>query len=157
MLLVRMLFLATLLLVVVVARVAGQETDEAQAKAAARATMVKRIDELVNARLKAAGLEPAARASDEEFLRRIYLDLTGAIPRVAEGRAFLADERPDKRARLIDALLDSPAHATHLANTWRNIMLPGGINFEQINNVVGVQNWLRQRFVENVRYDNLVS
>jgi hypothetical protein len=157
MLLVRMLFLATLLLVVVVARVAGQEPDEAQAKAAARATMVKRIDELVNVRLKLAGLESAARASDEEFLRRVYLDLTGAIPRVAEGRAFLADQRPDKRARLIDALLDSPARATHLANTWRNIMLPGGTNFEQINNVVGVQNWLRQRFVENVRYDNLVS
>ena len=36
-------------------------------------------------------------------------------------------------------------------------MLPGGLNLEQINNVVGVQNWLRQRFVENVRYDNLVS
>src|SRR5690348_13321983 len=55
MLLVRMLFLATLLLVVVVARVAGQEPDEALAKAAARAAIVKRIDELVNARLKAAG------------------------------------------------------------------------------------------------------
>lgn len=158
MLLVRMLFLATLLLVVVVARVAGgQDADEVQAKAVARAAIVKRIDELVNVRLKAAGLEPAARASDEEFLRRVYLDLTGAIPRVAEARASLADERADKRARLIDALLDSPAHATHLANTWRNIMLPGGINFEQINNVVGVQNWLRHRFVENVRYDNLVS
>jgi hypothetical protein len=72
-------------------------------------------------------------------------------------RAFLADESPDKRAKLIDHLLDSPSHATHLANTWRKIMLPGGLNIEQINNVVGVQNWLRQRFVENLRYDNMVS
>jgi uncharacterized protein DUF1549/uncharacterized protein DUF1553 len=135
----------------------GQETDEGIAKAAARAGMIRRLDDLVGARIKAAGLEPAALANDEEFVRRVYLDLTGAIPRVAEAREFLADQRPDKRARLIDVLLDSPAHATHLANTWRNIMLPGGLNLDQINNVVGVQNWLRQRFVENVRYDNLVS
>jgi hypothetical protein len=136
---------------------AKAQDDEGQAKAAARRAIVRRIDELVDARIKAAGFEPASRASDEEFLRRVYLDLTGAIPRVAEVREFLADERSDKRAKLIDALLDSPAHATHLANTWRNIMLPGGLNLEQINNVVGVQNWLRQRFVENVRYDQLVA
>src|SRR5262245_31920894 len=135
----------------------GQESDEAQARAAARAAMIGRIDELVAARIKSAGFEASPRAGDEEFIRRVYLDLTGAIPRVAETREFLADQRPDKRARLIDVLLDSPAHATHLANTWRNIMLPGGLNLDQINNVVGVQNWLRNRFVENVRYDNLVS
>jgi uncharacterized protein DUF1549/uncharacterized protein DUF1553 len=154
--LVRPLFVVSLLLGTALVA-SGQENDEAQVKAAARAAMIRRLDELVVARIKAAGFEPAARAGDEEFIRRVYLDLTGAIPRVAEVRDFLADERPDKRAQLIDALLESPAHATHLANTWRNIMLPGGLNLEQINNVVGVQNWLRQRFVENVRYDNLVS
>jgi hypothetical protein len=131
--------------------------DESADRGKLRAAMIRRIDELVNARIKAAGYEPAARSSDEEFVRRVYLDLTGVIPRTAEGRAFLADPSPDKRAKLIDKLLDSPAHPTHLANTWRNIMLPGGLNLEQINNVVGVQNWLRQRFVENLRYDNLVS
>jgi Protein of unknown function (DUF1549)/Protein of unknown function (DUF1553) len=154
--LVRLVVLASL--VFFVDRLAlGQEPDEREARAAARAAMIRRIDELVVARIKSAGLEPAALAGDEEFVRRVYLDLTGAIPRVAEARQFAADERPDKRARLIDTLLDSPAHATHLANTWRAIMLPGGLNLEQINNVVGVQNWLRQRFVENLRYDNLVS
>src|SRR3954451_8158000 len=79
MLLVRMLFLAVLFLIVVVARVAGQEAEEGQAKATARAAIVRRIDELVDARLKLASLEPAAKAGDEEFLRRVYLDLTGAI------------------------------------------------------------------------------
>ena len=100
----------------------GQESDDAQAKAAARAAMIRRLDELVAARIKAAGHEPSARAGDEEFIRRVYLDLTGAIPRVAEVRDFLADERTNKRTQLIDVLLESPAHATHLANTWRNIM-----------------------------------
>src|SRR5262245_50073214 len=147
-----------LVLLVVVAGIAmpvrGEDADD---RTAARKAMVARIDALVEAKIKAAGMQPGAQSSDEQFLRRVYLDLTGAIPRVSEVRAFLADERPDKRERLIDALLDSPAHATHLANTWRNIMLPGGLNLEQINNLVGVQNWLRQRFLENVRFDNLVS
>lgn len=122
-----------------------------------RATMVRQIDARIDERLATAQVEPAPRADDAEFARRVYLDLTGVVPRVAEIRAFLAAARPDKRARLIDELLASPAHATHLANCWRNIMLPGGMNLEQINNIVGVQNWLRQRFVENLRYDNLVS
>jgi len=154
--LIRKLAFAFLTLLVISNAAWAEEPAEAQTNAA-RQAIVGRIDELVAARLKAAGLAPAGRASDEEFVRRVYLDLTGSIPRVAETRAFLADEQPGKRARLIDTLLDSPAHATHLANTWRNIMLPGGFNIEQVNNLVGVQNWLRQRFVENVRYDNLVS
>jgi hypothetical protein len=135
----------------------GQQTDEAERANAARASMIGRVDALINAKIKASGFEPAVRAGDEEFVRRVYLDLTGAIPRVSEVRDFLADGRSDKRAILIDGLLNSPAHATHLANTWRNIMLPGGLSLEQIQNLVGVQNWLRQRFVENIRYDNLVS
>ncbi len=146
------ILVATCWLNVLVAQETAEPTRDER-----RSAMVRRIDELVAARLKAEGLEPAARSSDAEFLRRVSLDLTGAIPRVADVRAFAADERPDKRARMIDRLLTSPAHATHLANTFRHIMLPGGMELERINNVVGVQNWLRQRFVDNLRYDNLVG
>lgn len=135
---------------------AGDDEPETDL-ASARAAMIHQIDARIDEKLKLAGLDAAPLSDDAEFLRRIYLDLTGVVPRVAEVRAFLADPRQDKRARLIDQLLESPAHATHLANTWRNIMLPGDLNLEQINNVVGVQNWLRERFVENLRYDNLVS
>jgi hypothetical protein len=147
--------LATLaLLTPIFAAICAADDDT---KMSARSAMGRRIDELVEARIRSAGFSPAPQSSDEEFLRRIYLDLAGVIPRVAVTREFLADKATDKRARLIDKLLDSPAHATHLANTWRGILLPDGLNQEQINNVVGVQNWLRLRFVENVRYDNLVA
>jgi hypothetical protein len=131
--------------------------QEDEAAGPDRGAMIRKIDERINERLAAAKLAPAPLADDGEFLRRVYLDLTGVVPRVSEVREFLADQRRDKRSRLIDKLLDSPAHATHLANTWRSIMLPGGLNIEQIQNVVGVQNWLRARFVDNLRYDNLVS
>lgn len=125
--------------------------------AAARVKMVQLVDQRIDAVLSQAQLAAADQADDAEYLRRAYLDLTGSIPRVADARRFLNDGRPDKRARLIDELLSSPGHANHLANIWRSMMLPGGVNLEQINSVVGVQNWLRQRFVENLRYDNLAS
>lgn len=131
--------------------------DIASDGATARAAMVRQVDLRIDEGLARTKLAAAEQADDAEFLRRAYLDLTGAVPRVADVRKFLADSRADKRARMIDDLLASPAHANHLANIWRSIMLPGGMNFEQINSIVGVQNWLRQRFVENLRYDNLVS
>lgn len=143
-----------LALIVGAAAIGPVRADEPSPK---REAMVHRIDDLIARRLAAEGVQPAPQSSDAEFLRRVYLDLTGVTPRVAEVREFLADDSADKRERLIDRLLNSPAHATHLTNTWRRIMLPGGMNLEQINNVVGVQNWLRRQFVENLRYDNMVS
>lgn len=56
-------------------------------------------------------------ASDAEFLRRAALDLTGMPPSAADARAFLADQSPDKREKLIDRLLQSPLHHRHLAAT----------------------------------------
>ena len=147
-------FVAPLLILAAVSSVSAAEDND---RARAREEMARKVDERIDASLAKAKIAAAEQADDAEFLRRAYLDLTGSIPRVADARKFLADKRADKRARLIDELLASPAHANHLANLWRSIMLPGGVNLEQINSVVGVQNWLRQRFVENLRYDNLVS
>ena len=53
-------------------------------------------------------------ASDAEFLRRVYLDLTGRIPTAAQARMFFADSAAGKRASLIDQLFASPQHARHL-------------------------------------------
>lgn len=119
--------------------------------------MAARIDALLEAEWAASKIEPAPPATDGEFLRRAYLDLTGVIPRVAEVRAFLADDRPDKRTRLIDDLLASPRHATHMATTWRNRIVPLGLDAERSQEALGLQKWLRTRFANNLRYDNLVG
>ncbi len=63
------------------------------------------IDRLITAK---AGGPIAPLAGDAEFLRRVYLDLVGKIPTVAEARAFFADSASDKRAKLIDRLLAGP-------------------------------------------------
>jgi len=122
-----------------------------------RAKMVRRIDRLVTAKRSQLWIAAAPKATDAEFLRRLYLDLTGSIPRVSQARDFLQDKSPNKRDKLIDQLLASPGYATHMADTWRNIMLPGGVSVEQVQNLSGLQNWLRRQFVENLRYDRLVA
>lgn len=66
------------------------------------------IDEEIFGKLEAAGVPSAALATDEEFLRRVTLDLTGRIPSAADVRAFVADKDPGKRDAVIDKLLWSP-------------------------------------------------
>lgn len=130
----------------------GEEAKDLTAKQVAEA-----VDLAIEKRLQDAAIAPAAPSDDSEFLRRVYLDLCGVTPRVAEVRSFLADTSTDKRQKLVKQLLASPLHATHQANTWRNLLLPGSNTPEQLANSIGVQNWLQERFAENLRYDNLVS
>lgn len=135
----------------------AEQTSEHDEQLARRSAMVTRIDELIEARLTEEKISPAAQSSDGEFFRRVHLDLTGTLPRVADVREFLSSESPTKRDAVIDRLVGSPLYATHQANLWRALMIPGGINLEEAQSVVGVQNWLRSRMAENLRYDNLVS
>ncbi|NRB75905.1 MAG: DUF1549 domain-containing protein [Verrucomicrobiales bacterium] len=64
---------------------------------------------------------PNERTSDEQFLRRIYLDLAGRIPTFDEAEKFLADRSPTKRAALIDDLLDSEAFAMRMYNYYSDL------------------------------------
>jgi hypothetical protein len=119
--------------------------------------MSQHLDKLLAQRWKEENVAPAQPATDAEFMRRVYLDLTGVTPSVFEAREFLADKDPAKRRKLVDRLLSSPAYATHMATTWRTRMLPAGFDPGQLQTAVGLQNWLREQFVENLRYDNLVA
>ncbi|MCX6597584.1 MAG: DUF1553 domain-containing protein [Acidobacteria bacterium] len=71
------------------------------------------IDAEVFAKLRQVGIQPYPEASDRAFVRRVYLDLIGLLPTVEETSRFLADSRSDKRARLIDQLLDRPEYVSH--------------------------------------------
>jgi hypothetical protein len=83
------------------------------------------IDRRLAAHFESTAIRPAPSASDSEFLRRAYFDLTGRIPRPADVHEFLADNSSDKRARLIDQLLEEPRFAVHFANVWRADFMPG--------------------------------
>ena len=121
------------------------------------AVLAARIDSHIDARLKAGKVEAAPRADDAEFLRRAYLDLTGRIPAPHDVHLFLADKDPDKRAKVIDELLDTPRYATHFAAVWRAALLPETAADAQARVFQpGFEAWLRLKFRANVPYDVLV-
>jgi hypothetical protein len=121
------------------------------------AAVARGIDNRLEARWKADGIRPAPRADDAEFLRRAYLDLTGRIPRPADVHEFLADRSADKRAKLIDRLLEEPRFAVHFANVWRAELLPEAASDPQAAVFqVGFEAWLVKQFRAGTRYDRLV-
>lgn len=119
--------------------------------------MSARVDALLAEQWEAADVAPADLSSDGEFLRRAYLDFVGVVPRVSEVRRFLADQDPNKRQALIARLLDSPRYATHMATTWRNRIVPGEVEPQDLQQALGLEKWLRTRFAKNLRYDNIVG
>jgi hypothetical protein len=133
----------------------GRENPGKTPPARTAVEVAARIDQLLAARWEAGKVQLAAPADDALFLRRVYLDVVGRIPSVAEARAFLADQRPDKRQRLVDRLLESPAYAVHSANVWRALLLPDTDPFARFTGPV-TELWLRKQFAANVSYDKMV-
>ena len=80
------------------------------------------IDKHVIAKLNRLKLEPSPLAGDEEFLRRVYLDLIGVQPKPDEVRAFLADTDPHKRDKVIDALFERPEFVDHWSLKWGDLL-----------------------------------
>ncbi|MEX2026857.1 MAG: DUF1549 domain-containing protein, partial [Pirellulaceae bacterium] len=109
-----------------------------------------RIDEQI-AQGHAGPLSPIA--SDADFIRRIYLDLTGMIPRAAEVRAFLADASPDKRAKLIDQLLTAPEYPRHMATVF-DVMWMERRRDQHVKDPEW-QKYLLDSFAANKPYDQL--
>lgn len=76
------------------------------------------IDQQIGAALAAKSITPANRSTDAEFLRRVYLDLTGSIPTLGEAKAFLDDNSPVKRQQLVDRLLNGPEYARQMQRVF---------------------------------------
>jgi Protein of unknown function (DUF1549)/Protein of unknown function (DUF1553) len=81
------------------------------------------IDRIIKAKLGEAKIPLSPQTDDAEFLRRVYLDLTGCIPPIVKTRAFLADTAADKRSKLIDELLDSHDFGDHFAHYWHELLV----------------------------------
>ncbi|MBM3725528.1 MAG: DUF1553 domain-containing protein [Acidobacteria bacterium] len=110
------------------------------------------VDQHVFAKLRQLEIPAAGLCDDATFLRRASLDIAGLIPAADEVRAFLADNRPDKRARKVDELLMRPEYADfwslywgdHLSNTKQLLYNKGPYTFTQ---------WLNESFRKNMPYD----
>lgn len=110
----------------------------------------ERVDRLIEAALPG---EPAAPATDAEFLRRAYLDLIGMIPTVDEARAFLDDPSPYKRSRLVEGLLNRPEYARRMQIVFDVMLME-----RRPDKYVTAPEWeayLRDAFARNVPFDQL--
>jgi hypothetical protein len=96
-------------------------------------------------------------ANDEQFVRRVYLDIVGRIPNYDEATTFIKDSNPGKRAKLIDMLLDSPGYSGHMYNYLAE-MLRVKDRLEGGNDVRGVPyiNWLQKQVEQNATWDKMV-
>ncbi len=80
------------------------------------------IDAHVFRKLRQLNIVPSDLCDDSDYLRRVYLDVIGTLPTPAEARRFLADRRPDRRARLVDELLERPEFADYWALKWADLL-----------------------------------
>ncbi len=115
----------------------------------------RKIDELVAANYELHQVTPNPRTTDEQFVRRIYLDITGTIPTFQETSRFLSSPDPDKRSKLIDQLLGSDGYASHYFNFWSDILrytdnLNGNVRGEPY------RQWIKQSLAENKPWNRMV-
>jgi len=116
-----------------------------------------RIDDLVATKWERLRILPSELCSDEEFLRRVYLDLTGLPPTSDEIRGFVADatETQQKRAAAIDRLIGSEAFIEFWTNKWADL-LQVNRKFLGPEGSLAYRNWIRQSVAENKPYNQFV-
>ena len=115
------------------------------------------IDKHINGKLRRMKILPSGLCTDAEFLRRIFLDVTGLPPSSARVSAFLADATPnqEKRDRLVDELLGSKEYVKYWANKWADLLQCNSESLGQ-KGVWIYRNWINQAIANNVPYDKLV-
>ncbi|WP_425613723.1 DUF1549 domain-containing protein [Anatilimnocola sp. NA78] len=110
------------------------------------------VDHLAWDKLQRLGIEPSEICDDATFLRRAYLDVIGMLPTAEEAKAFLADASPNKRAVLVDRLLERPEYADYWTMRFSDLLR---VDQSKITpqGAVAITRWLHRQFRENRPYD----
>jgi hypothetical protein len=115
------------------------------------------IDHHVNAKLLKRKVLPSEECTDADFVRRVYLDLTGLIPTAAQARAFLQDPAPSpqKREKVVDKLLGGKEYVTFWSNKWADLLQ---CNQKSLGDegVWAFREWIRESIALNKPYDQFV-
>jgi hypothetical protein len=104
------------------------------------------IDALMAGDLQFLDIEPAVLTTDEQFIRRVTLDLTGQLPNAADITVFIASTDSGKRLALIDQLLESDAYARHWARYWRDVVSCRITNRRSMGLTRSFEEWLYEQF-----------
>jgi hypothetical protein len=134
---------------------AGELQSHLPPPARSVADAATKIDELVLAGLSNAGQAPNPPATDEQLVRRLYLDIAGRIPTAQETSTFLRDNTPDKRARLIDRLIGSDGYNSQMFN-WLADMLRVMDDYGKGVKTYVYEEWLKEQIAANRPWSGLV-
>ncbi|MEI9892213.1 MAG: DUF1549 domain-containing protein [Caulobacteraceae bacterium] len=122
---------------------------------------VNQIDRYVYARLAKEGLSPSPEADRETLINRVYLDLTGLPPTLAQVDAFVADKDPNAYEKVVDKLLASKEYAERQTNIWMDVAryadTRGGLNDGDRPISYPYRDWVISAFERNLPYDRFVT
>jgi hypothetical protein len=118
------------------------------------------IDDFVFPKLAGLKIEPSDRSSDEEFIRRVFLDTIGTLPTASEVRTFLNDSSADKRSKLIDDLLKRPEFVDYWSLILSDLLQNRKERDHDVRGTKGVRRmheWIRQQLAANRPWDQIAS
>ena len=115
------------------------------------------IDTLVNAKLKNLRIAPSTTCSDEVFLRRIFIDLTGMLPSVEEYKTFMANKSADKREQLVKDLMERKEFSELWVLKWAELLQIRSSNQVSYKATLLYYNWLQDRIARNVPLNQWVQ
>ena len=114
------------------------------------------VDREIDKQLKSEQIPASPQADDAEFMRRVYLDITGRLPTPAQAVAFLDSPEANKRSKLIDDLLDNPNYGKHFGVLWSDAI----VNRDENNRGLRTDTfraWLADNFNKNRPWGEMVT
>jgi hypothetical protein len=116
------------------------------------------IDELTQKKWHELNIAPSDLGSDEVFARRVYLDVCGTLPTPKELARFINDKSENKRAKLVDELLERPEYAYYFANKWADVLRVkrGNNNQGRAYGTFAFHAWIRDAIAADKPYDEMV-
>jgi hypothetical protein len=115
------------------------------------------VDKYTAKKWRELNIAPSDLCSDEVFIRRAYLDLTGSLPDAKEVLAFVADKNGNKRDQLVDKLLETPEYAYYFANKWADILRVKRRNIQgRAYGTFAFHTWIRESIAADKAYDEFV-
>ena len=115
------------------------------------------VDELMYEKFQKLRIQPSELCTDEEFLRRVYLDVVGVLPSVEEYHAFMNDSDPKKRDNLVDKLLGRKEFVEIWVMKWAELLQVRTTQAIAYKPMLRYYNWIQERIASNMPMDQLVQ
>jgi hypothetical protein len=111
-------------------------------------------DEYTQRKWQQLRIVPSDLCTDSQFVRRAYLDITSTLPTPARVTAFVEDTSPDKRGKLVDALLETPEYSYYFANKWADVLrVKRGNQQNRAYGTFAFHTWIRDAIAADMPYD----